>query len=66
MRKTFEIRYPSDHPDKLKRGQKYKPPEGCMVVMNNAGVFFLYNGEPFYPSIKKLSDTLPKYDVTWL
>jgi len=34
-----------------------------MVVMNGGGVFFLYNGEEYYPSIKKLSTVLFKYDV---
>jgi len=36
-----------------------------MVVMNGGGVFFLYNGEEYYPSIKKLSTVLFKYDVVW-
>ncbi len=43
----------------------YIPPPEKMVVMNGGGVFFLYSGEQYYPSIIKLSDVLPKYDVVW-
>lgn len=66
MRKKFVIKYPKDHFDEEKRGKKYKPPEGHMVVMNTDGVFFLYNHALFYPSIKKLSKVLPRYDVEWV
>jgi hypothetical protein len=64
-RKKFQIMHPSDHPEEDKRGTKYKPSSKSMVVMNADGVFFVYNGEGYYPSIKKLSDVLPKYDVVW-
>lgn len=64
-RKKFKIMYPQDHFDKEKRGKPYHPPQNCMVVMNNGGVFFLYNNESHYPSIKKLSSVLVKYDVVW-
>ena len=65
MRKKFKILYPVDHPEKEKRGQCYKPPKDCMLVMNNEGIFFLYNNSDYYPSINKLSNVLPKYDVVW-
>ena len=65
MKKKFKIMYPEDYPLPEKRGQPYKPPAGKMLVMNNGGVFFLYDSEPYYPSIQKLSDVLPKYDVVW-
>lgn len=65
MRKKFKIMYPSYHPDPDKAGKPYKPPENCMVVMNGSGVFFLYDNEPYYPSIRKLSKVLPSYDVVW-
>jgi hypothetical protein len=63
MRKKFKILYPSDHE---KAGQTYKPPNRKMVVMNQAGVFFLFTGEDYYPYIQHLSEVLPKYDVVWL
>lgn len=65
MRKKFKILYPHDHYDPNKRGQKYKPESGKMLVMNSDGVFFLYSNETYYPSIRKLSDVLEKYDVVW-
>jgi len=65
MRKKFKILYPKDYYDSEKRGQPYKPPAKSMVVMNGSGVFFLFNGEQYYPSIRKLSDVLDKYDVIW-
>ena len=65
MKKKFKIMYPDDYYLDEKRGKPYKPPSACMVVMNGGGVFFLYDGEQYYPSIKKLSDVLPKYDVVW-
>ena len=65
MKQKFKIMYPQDYYDQTKQGKPYHPPEKCMVVMNGSGVFFLYNGEPYYPSIKKLSDVLFKYDVVW-
>ena len=65
MKKKFKIMYPEDHVEPEKRGKPYKPPQGKMVVMNGSGVFFLYDSEPYYPSIQKLSDVLYKYDVVW-
>lgn len=65
MKKKFKILYPSDYHDVKKAGMPYKPPTRCMVVMNGSGVFFLFNGENYYPSIKRLSDVLSKYDVVW-
>ena len=65
MRKKFKIMYPEDHPDADKRGKPYFPPPKGMVVMNGSGVFFLFIGEDYYPSIRKLSDVLYKYDVVW-
>ena len=57
--------YPKDYHDKNKSGKPYLPPAKCMIVMNSAGIFFLYNGETYYPSIEKLSSVLFKYDVIW-
>tara|TARA_R110002124_G_scaffold283416_1_gene459386 strand:+ start:400 stop:603 length:204 start_codon:yes stop_codon:yes gene_type:complete len=65
MRVKFKVMYPDDYHILEKRGKPYHPPQGSMVVMNNGGVFFLYDGEPFYPSIRKLSQVLPKYDIVW-
>ena len=65
MRKKFKIMYPNYHPDTDKAGKPYKPPENCMVVMSGSGIFFLYNNESYYPSIRKLSEVLPSYDVVW-
>lgn len=65
MRVKFEIRYPSDHPEVELRGTKYKCKGKDMLVMNNAGIFFVYNGETYYPSLRRLSDVLSKYDVVW-
>jgi hypothetical protein len=66
MRKhKFKIMYPQDHHDASKRGQPFKPASKEMVVMNGGGVFFLFNGEEYYPSIRKLSSVLSKYDVVW-
>ena len=64
-RKKFKIMYPADHHEVEKQGKPYHPPAKSMVVMNGSGVFFLYNGEQYYPSIKRLSDVLLKYDVVW-
>jgi hypothetical protein len=57
--------YPDDHHEPDKRGKPYFPPAGKMVVMNGSGVFFLYDDAEYYPSIKKLSKVLFKYDVVW-
>lgn len=64
-RQKFKIMYPSDHPEEDKQGTQYKPPSKSMIVMNSDGVFFVFSGGDYYPSIKKLSDVLPKYDVVW-
>lgn len=64
MRKKFKIMYPYDHHEPEKRGKPYLPPAKSMVVMNGGGVFFLFNWED-YPSLRKLSEVLPKYDVVW-
>lgn len=65
MKKKFKIMYPNDYHDKELRGKPYKPPAKKMVVMNDSGVFFLYNNAEYYPSIQKLSHILPKYNVVW-
>lgn len=64
-RTKFKIMYPIDYHIPEKRGKPYQPPDNCMVVMNGSGVFFLYSNEDYYPSIKRLSDVLHKYDVVW-
>ncbi len=65
MRRKFKIFYPADHPEVEKRGKQYKAKGKDMLVMNNSGIFFLFNGADYYPSIRKLSNVLPKYDVVW-
>lgn len=65
MKNKFKIMYPNDYHDVSKRGKPYLPPEKHMVVMNGGGVFFLFCGEWYCPSIRKLSEVLPKYDVIW-
>ena len=57
--------YPDDWHDEKKQGQPYKPASNQMVVMNGSGIFFLYDNEQYYPSIRPLKDVLPKYDVIW-
>ena len=64
-KQKFKIMYPQEHHDASKRGQPFKPASKEMVVMNGGGVFFLFNGEVYYPSIRKLSLVLPRYDVVW-
>lgn len=66
MRKKFKILYPMDHPDESKRGTAFKTKGKDMLVMNNEGIFFIFNGETYYPSIRKLTYDLPKYDVEWI
>jgi len=58
MRKKFKVVDPST-------GERYKPGDKKMVVMNSDGVFFVFCGEKYYPSLWKLSDKLPKYDIVW-
>ena len=65
MRKKFKIFYSKDHSDPDKAGKKYKPSSGDMVVMNSGGVFFLYSGTSFYPSLHRLVDKIGNYDVIW-
>lgn len=65
MRKKFKIMYPHDHHEVEKQGKPFLTKKPDMVVMNGQGVFFLFNGERYYPSLKPLSDVLPKYDVVW-
>ena len=66
MRKKFEIYYSTDNRDSTLAGRKYKPIGKDMLVMNNAGVFFVYNGEAYYPSITPLVERIGNYDVKWL
>jgi hypothetical protein len=66
MKKKFKIRYCKDHPDKTKAGTLYKPTGKDMLVMNSEGVFFVFNGETYYPSIKPLVDKIGNYDVEWV
>ncbi len=64
-RKKFKIFYPENHWDSTLAGKQYKPKDKDMLVMNNQGVFFIYNGEQYYPSIRKLSDAIGNYYVKW-
>lgn len=64
-RKKFMIFFPQNHSDITKAGTQYKPTGNDMLVMNNQGIFFIYNGETYYPSIRKLSDAIGHYDVKW-
>lgn len=66
MRKKFKIMYPEDHPDKELAGKPFKAKGKDMVVVNGQGIFFMFNGETYYPSIRPLSHVLPKYDVVWI
>lgn len=65
MRKKFEIYYDIHHPDKEKAGKRYKPRKHEMIVMSSAGIFFVYNGTQYYPSISKLVDKIGNFDVQW-
>lgn len=66
-RKKFRIKYPEDHPNPKLRGKRFKGNSGKdMIVMNGAGIFFMFNGETYYPGIQPLSNVLPKYDVEWV
>ena len=57
--------YPEDHHEVEKRGKPFHTTGKDMVVMNGSGVFFLFNGAQYYPSIQPLFKVLPKYDVVW-
>lgn len=65
MKQKFDIYYSEYNPDKELAGKKYKPSGKDMLVMNNQGIFFVFNGEPYYPSITKLVDKIGNYDVRW-
>lgn len=65
MRKKFKIFYSKDNPDPEKAGKRYKPSGKNMLVMNSDGIFFVYNGEQYYPSINKLVNKIGNYDVKW-
>ena len=65
MRKKFEVFYSLDNKDPEKAGKKYKLTGKDMLVMNNSGVFFVFNGETYYPSITPLVDRIGNYDVKW-
>jgi hypothetical protein len=66
MRRHFQIYYGENNADKEKAGLRYKPTGKDMVVMNSSGVFFVFNGEPYYPSIRRLSDAIGTYDIRWV
>ncbi len=65
MRKRFSIFYSKSNPDLDKAGKRYKPSGKDMLVMNSDGVFFVFNGNTYYPSIKPLVDKIGDYDVVW-
>ncbi len=65
MKKKFEIYYSEYQEDKEKAGTRYKPSGKDMLVMNSAGVFFIFNGETYYPSIRPLVSSIGNYDVRW-
>ena len=66
MRKKFKIYYPKDHKNNELAGKEYKVGKPYMLTMNNNGIFFVYDGERYYPSIAKLSDKIGNYDVEWV
>jgi hypothetical protein len=65
MRKKFKVYYSTENPNPEKAGNRYKPTGKDMLVMNSAGVFFVFNGETYYPSIRPLVDKIGSYDVVW-
>lgn len=65
MRKKFKVYYSKDNPDVEKARKRYKPSGKDMLVMNADGVFFVFNGEQYYPSLWKLSERIGNYDVVW-
>jgi len=65
MRKTFQIFYGANNANPELAGKRYKPSGKDMLVMNSQGIFFVYNGETYYPSIRKLSDKIGTFDVIW-
>ncbi len=65
-RKKFEVYYAKDNllnPDKA--GTQFIPKHPDMLVMNNNGIFFVYSGETYYPSISKLVEEIGNYDIVW-
>jgi hypothetical protein len=67
MRRKFKILYPQDYHDPDKAGKQFETRSSeDMLVMNSSGVFFIYNGRTYYPSIRKLSDEIDSYDVVWV
>jgi len=65
VRKKFKIFYSNDNQDPEKAGKQYKTSGKDMLVMNAEGIFFVFNGEQYYPSIMKLSSRIGNYDVVW-
>jgi hypothetical protein len=65
VRKKFRIFHAKDNPDPEKAGKQYKTSGKDMLVMNADGIFFVVNGEEFYPSITLLSKKIGNYDVEW-
>jgi len=56
--------YPNQYEaDPSLSGKQYK--SGGMIVMNSGGVFFEITFDGFYTHVQKLSEVLPKYDVSW-
>jgi hypothetical protein len=66
MKRKFKVFYGSDNPDANKAGKQYKPTGKDMLVMNGAGVFFVFNGETYYPSIMPLVLKIGNFDVQWI
>jgi hypothetical protein len=44
MRQKFQIMYSQEHHEPEKRGKPFKTQGKSMVVMNDQGIFFLFNG----------------------
>lgn len=65
MRHKFKIFYGQDNPDKALAGTQYRPAHDEMLVMNSAGVFYVYHNVQYYPSIELLSKKIGSYDVRW-
>jgi hypothetical protein len=63
--KKFKVYYSLDNPDPEKAGKQYKPSRPDMLVMNNNGIFFVYSGEAYYPSITTLTRKIGNYDIIW-
>lgn len=63
--KKFKILYPLDHMDASKAGKGYRLKDGCEVIMDGSGLFYIMNVSSFYPFVKPLLEVLPKFDVEW-